>query len=538
MLPPPSRCLLALLGTTLLAGVAGAQAPPPGFVGPFEPGLRWLHPSGLASPWIPTEAGFGAGGELVWAATGDGTLSLRLLASTAAGAVLEPEAEDSASSTASWVLGARAADDPSRLFGLVQYPEPDAFHRRTVVVRHDALGGGAVLDPVWSHAFDFTTNGPAELAVSASGEAAVAAALFPGAGLVRVERLAGADGALLGRLDLAAGALEALALSGSGEWVALSLGTRILVLDPAGSVALDELLPDSALDLALDDEGLRLVVGLRGELRLYERAPGTGWSLAALHPGGADEVPTRVALSRDGSSYGASWWRVQGPDRLRHELYRSEGHQRCNHLVQEGQPGGPQNAPVGIAFSADGQRAVVGAWGRGDSSPEVLLLELGQPTPLLAVDLPGSAMAVDLDATGTRVVVATKDLHANQLGTTGDVRLYDTGERDLELLEPPRLGGPLRVATHRPGASFGLFLIGRRLELPVTLPGIGGLLRLDRGERLTVLARPCDATGRADLELSAAITTGVALEGLSLQAAHRIGGQLELGRTLLTPVVR
>ncbi len=528
---------LALLADGLLACPASAQAPPAGFVGPFEAGLRWIHPSGLASPWIPTRAAFGAGGELVWAATGVGQRSLRLLASAGAGAVLQPEAEDAGPAAATWILEARAADDPSRLYSLAQYPEPDDLHRRTVVARHDALGGGASLAPSWSHAFSFTTNGPAALAVDDAGEVAVAAALFPGVGVARVARLSGADGALLGQVDLNTASLEALALSGDGAWTALALGPRLVVLDAAGVQVLDEALPASALALDLDHAGQRLVVGLAGELRVYERGA-AGFTLAALHAGDPDEVPTRVALSRGGEAYGASWWRFQGADRLRHELYASAGHLRTNHLVQEGVAGGLQNSPSGLALSADGSRAVFASWGRGDAAPEVVLVEAGAATPLLAVDLPGSALAVDLDPAGTRVVVAAKDLHANQLGTTGDVRLYDTGERDLELLEPARLGGHLRAATRRTGSSFGLFLVGRRREAPVTLPGIGGLLHLDRGQRLSVLARPAGPGGRADLDLPLPAAAFAAGQALSIQAAHRVGGALLLGETVVTPLIR
>jgi hypothetical protein len=470
-------------------------------------------------------------------ATGGAQRSLRLLSTAGVGVVAQSEAEDASLAAATWILEARAADDPSRLFSLAQYPEPDEAHRRSVVARHDGLDPAAGFGASWSHAFAFTTNGPALLDVDDAGEAAAAAALFPGVGLVRVVRLDGATGGLLSQADLSAGALEALALSGDGAWTAVGLGPRLVVLDAAGLTVLDEALPAPALSLALDHGGQRLVVGLAGELRVYERGAG-GFTLAALHAGDADEVPTRVGLSRDGSTYAASWWRFQGPDRLRHELYGSAGHLRCNHLVQEGQAGGLQNAPAGLALTPDGSRAAFAAWGRGDGAPEVILVERGEPLPVLVVDLPGSALAVDLDATGTRVLVASKDLHANQLGTTGGVRLYDTGERDLELLEPARTGGHLRVATRRPGASFGLFLVGRRLDTPVALPGIGGLLHLDRGQRLSVHARPAGPGGRADLDL--ALPAGGALAGqvLSVQAAHRIGGALELGEAVLTPLVR
>lgn len=528
--------LLGLLAALALAGPAAAQTPPPGFVGPFELGLRWLHAADLANPWLPTDVAFGAGGELVWVGTGVGERGVRLFATPSSGVVAQPEATDAALHAASFLLNARAADDPSRLFSLAQYPEPDDFNRRTVVARHDALQTSGGFSASWSYAFGFLTNGPAELGVDDAGSVVAAAALLPGAGVVRVARLNGGSGLALFELDLFAGSLDAFALSGDGERIALGLGTRLVVLDAAGLVLHDEALATSIAALDFDSAGDRLVVGAISEVRVYDWS-GVQFGLAAQHAGHVSEVASRVALARDGQTYAAAWWRFRALDQLRYEVYTGAGHARVNHVVQPGLPGGPQNAPVGVALSEDGRRIAFASWGHLNSDPEVLVLERGAASPVLAIDLPGSALGVDLDPSGTRVAVVTKNLHANQAGSTGEVRVYDTGERDLELLEPARLGGVLRVAAREPGASIGFFLIGRRMDQPVAIPGTIGLLHLDRGQRLRVVARPAGADGRSDLTLP--IPQHIALLGLdvSVQVANRVSGQLVFSETVLDPVL-
>ena len=91
-------------------------------------------------------------------------------------------------------------------------------------------------------------------------------------------------------------------------------------------------------------------------------------------------------------------------------------------------------------------------------------------------------------------------MHASTFGSTGALRLVDTGERPLQLLETPRLGGQLVAAARLPGASLGWFALGPRSDTPLTFPGVTGALLLERG-RMQLHARVPDATGRIDLVL-------------------------------------
>ena len=108
-----------------------------------------------------------------------------------------------------------------------------------------------------------------------------------------------------------------------------------------------------------------------------------------------------------------------------------------------------QGYPEVVLITPDGRRAAFGTWGTGDPQPEVLLVDALTGAVVLERDLPGSVRALALDETGTRVAVGMKHTHANQFSATGEVRLYDTGERDLQVVGHPAAGGALLALLHR-----------------------------------------------------------------------------------------
>jgi len=498
--------------------------------------MRWIHGAELGAPWIPTRVELAAGGELCWVGTGASNTRLNLYAGPGFGSAT-PVYADTSVAAASTVLEVRGGGDAAHLYALLQYPDPDVLHRRSECVRYDALAtsAGAPFSPSWTHTPGFTANGPARLVVDETGEIVVLAAFNDALSFVRLDRLDGDSGALSSRSDLLASTLETIDLSGDGERLAVCVDSRIVVLDAAGVILYEELLPAPSITVKLDRTGSRLVLGEAGRLRILQWS-GSTYVPAAVHPGASNEVVSRVGLSPGGESYAAAWYRATSLDQLRYELYDGATHQRIHHLVQAGQTGGLQNSPVAVSFSEDGQRCAFASWGKGDAEPEVVLLDRGEPLPVLEIDLPGSALDLDLDASGTRLAVVTKNLHANQLGTTGEVRFYDTGERDLELLAPARLGGQLSVASSSPGASFAIFLIGSPALIPTPILGATGELRLDRSRGIRAFARPVDAAGRADLLLPLSSNPGLIGNRRSIQGVRRVQGQLVFGETLLEPL--
>ena len=530
------RPLLALGALGAVAAGSPASPAPQGLVGPFQGGQRWVHAAGLQAPFIPTRVRFAARGELVWAAGEVANPRLMLLDGSGSG-VVQPSLLDTSVAGASDILAVEAGPRADRLFALQQVPEPDLFSRRTLLTRHDALaaGGGSPFAPAWTHSLDFLANGGALLGIDALGERAALAAVNDGAGVVRVELVDTSTGTVLFSLDLAGTGLEALALSADGRRIAVGVGARLVVLDDQGVSLHDELLGGTIGDLALDHDGSRLVAGSVGALQVYDQM-GSVYAPVAVHTGGSAELASLVAIDADGGTYACSWWRFLDPDALRCEVYDGATHGLLNLLSQPGQAGGPQNAPAGLVMTADGERIAFAAWGRGDGAPEVVLLQRGQAAPVLEVDLPGSALGVDLDSRGRRVAVVTKNLHANQVGSTGEVRLYDTGERDLELLQPARLGGELRAASLLSGAQTTLFLVGPRAVVPAPIGGVSGLLALDRDQRLRIFPALPDQAGRADLSLAIPALPALAGVPYALQAANRVGGSWVLSSSVADPL--
>ncbi len=203
-------------------------------------------------------------------------------------------------------------------------------------------------------------------------------------------------------------------------------------------------------------------------------------------------------------------------------------------VEQDGGSTGLQNLPRHAVITADGSRAAFGTWGNG-VDPEVLLLDAGSSVPVAAFQLPGSVTGLDLDAAGRRIAVAHKDVHATAFGLTGSVRLLDTGEGDLRQRDPLAVGDAALFSTQHPSATIALLLVGTRVD-PVALPGIQGLLHLDR---LTLTALPAlvGATGWADHAVPLPGDPALIGTSLGFQAAFRTPAGTVLGADSLDALI-
>jgi hypothetical protein len=392
--------------------------------------------------------------------------------------------------------GSATGAGPTWLATLARRPVSLGSAERTVTVRVCAPLAGTGLAPVWTHE-PAATSGNALLACDATGAVLVVAFHDPDTGEVQVDRLALESGALLASARFAAGALRALDVADGGAPVALVAGAFAWVLDASGQLVHVEPLASTTEALALSRDGSALALGDFSGVRVLDTATWTP-SVALPRPT-PSELPVRVALSADGDTLAVAWWTFTTGASVRVRVH--EGGAVRNELVQSGAGGGLQNYPQALAIGADGRRIACGLWGYQDERPELVLLERGVPEPLLAVDLGGSALALALDPSGTRVAVARKHAHANQFGTTGAVELFDTGERDLQVLGAPEPGGELRLAHRMDGAAYAWFVLGRPSRVAIPLPGIAGALLLDPSFSSFAIGAQADASGRADLAL-------------------------------------
>ncbi len=504
---------------------------------PFQPGMRWVHGAPLSAPWLPADLTFAAGGELVWASGFPGEARLMVLASPDAG-VVEPLFEDFTLGPVTGTLKVCAGASPSQLFALAQYPVTGSAARRTQISRRDALAAaeGQPLEPIWTRDLALVANGPALFACDALGERVVAAAWDDIGARVHVTWLDGADGVPLREVQYAAPPLTALALSADGSRLALAAGSVLRIFDAQGNLIHSELLPSPTPTLALSADGGRVIVARFDRLAVLDEIGGA-YIEVAEHAGLAGELAMRCAVAAEGSTYAVGWWDYVSGTGVRLETYDGVSHQRVHEFVQQGSSAGLQNSPQAVVVSADGRRVAFGCWGAGDARPELILVDMGQAQPLLEVDLPGSVLGLSLDADGAGVALAAKNLHANQVGSTGEVRRYDTGERDLAILAPPLAGGSLELAARAPGSGWCLFLLGRRAATPTVFPGVTGSLALDRQARLRVFPRSVGPGGRADLVLP--LPDHPALLGLDLsaQAFFRGSGGSSFTLVVVDPLI-
>ncbi|MEW6071909.1 MAG: hypothetical protein AB1726_04835 [Planctomycetota bacterium] len=531
--------LLALLGA-ISPLLSRASAPPPVAAGgsssdPFAPGLRWSFAAPPSAPWIPRAVALVGDGELCWVAPAGGTPSLALFA---AAEIRDPDLPLFADPGLSGAIGpiqVAAGDDPGELFALVQLPGPVSPLRRTIATCHDAVAaaGGAAFAPCWSHEVGVPGNGPALLATDAGGGVLVAAAFDAGSRRVRLESLDPRTGALLAAAELPAPALRNLAVAAAGPCAVVLAGDRAVVLDLALATLHSTALAAAGAGLALSADGTRIAVGDGGEVFLLERAGGA-WSRRTLLAGGLDELAVGVALSAAGDVLAATWWNgATGADVRCMIVDAATGTPRAG-WAQAGAAGSLQNFPSALAITPDGSRVAVGLWGAGDGRPEVVLLDATTGATLLAADLPGSALALALDPGGTRVAVAMKDTHANLFSTTGAVRLYDTGERDLQLTRGLVVGGRLELALAGPPATAAIFAAGTPLVDPLPLALLGGDLWIDLACPILLLPVPPGPDGRAGA--GADLPADPALAGLPVAvqaAALLLGGGIELAERVV-----
>ena len=521
---------LAALATATLSNASTALGNDP-----FSPGERWQYAPAPGAAWIPSRASFAARGNLAWAAAPGGDGRLMALDLSQEGSVT-PRYIDMGISLASGTVEAVAGSGTNALFALAQYPAPTLYQRRTEITAHGVVAAGTPFAPRWTHDLGLLANGPALVACDLSGDLVLAAAWDNSKGQVRVDWLNGAPGALIARTDVPGAGLDGLKVSTDGKRVALAAGLALYIFDGAGTLLHQEALSAATRAMSLSGDGSTVLIGGFGQLSIL-RDGNAGWQFVQHLFAPPTEIATRADLSEDGSTIAIGWWNYATGTDLRFEVWDGTSFQRTHEIIQIGAPGGLQNLPESVVVSPSGQRIALGSWGNGSSDPEVILLDRDQPQSVLEIDLPGSLRSLDLDESGTRLLVASKDTHANNFSTTGSLRLYDTGERSLQVVEPVEVGGNLHLAARNPAALFAFFILGERAATPVQIAGVGGTLLLERTSLFLITPRATDATGRADLIYGLASDPSLVGSQFAAQAAFRLPGALELSAEAVDPLL-
>ncbi len=503
----------------------------------FIPGERWSVDPPSGATWIPRGCAFTAHGELVWAAT-SGAQPEAFLSST----VEVPDPVLERALDFSGALGAilvAAGPRPDQLYTLHQLAIPGEVTRRTIVRRYDAehaaLGNGFA--PRFNYDLGALVNAPAHLALSEDGSVLIAAVYDAARGEVQVDLLDPFTGQLVVRVHFPGSALRRVELSGDGQRLALCAGNTLLVLDPTGSVLFETDLPGSSAVFAFSYDGLTFAYGDGGAVYVHQDL-GLGYGASTKIPGAVDDVAADVKLSHDGATLAIAWWNSLVYSEAGLDVFALPALTLLNKLRQAGGSLALQNFPAALDMTPDGRRILLGLWGSSDASPEILLVERGQAGVVYDVDLPGSPYDLDLDSSGSRIVAASKDAHANLFSTSGRLQLFETGERDLVMMDVPKPGQVLRFLALLSQPAPTWILVGFEGDGPLAFPSFyEGLFWLDPAR--TILPLTTGNLGGNQVRATIQVPAGVLMIGLEVAAQAWIATPTgpKLSETVVRPVV-
>lgn len=523
----------ALLLALALSPPASAQAPET-----FAAGERWQAGPTAGQSWLPRDLALASGGDLlITGASGTHARSLIL------GGQLEWDGTESQPVLTEFPsvhgsaapLSVEAAGD--WLFELAQ-PSTGArvltarlAHEPATVAWTQDLGADSS-GPQAASAFG---GGPALLSAARFGSR-LALAEFDGlSGLIRLRVLLSETGALVFEQILPGTSLRALALSDHGQRLLMQTGQDLRIFDGTGQLLHAEALGFAPTAVALSGDGQHVAYGLFGAIARLGGGS-AGYAPLPLLQGRSGYTPTALDLSTDGTRLAAGWWRYTDGRAVDLSLYELDGGPPVEILLaQQDAPGASlQNQVADCALDASGQRAAFGLWGTGDSAPEVLLFDTLSLSTLLTADLPGSVMSLDLSADGERLAIGAKDVHSNQLGSTGRIHLYSAGTADQVLRRTLQPGLSSTVHFAAPSSTAALLLVGTPGP-SLALGGVAGELHVDLSAPWFAIPMIQDAPGEFRLEL--APKTGWLGLDLGLQGVGLGPQGLRLASTRLEPPV-
>jgi len=298
-------------------------------------------------------------------------------------------------------------------------------------------------------------------------------------------------------------AFAAQSISGDGKTYATGISGRVQVFRDAGSGVYDQILDFDlgeplyqAHSLDLDDSGENLVV-------------------AAFDFN--DELTYGIwTFDLSGGSGEVVW----------HREFTGQG--AC------------QNVPYEVSLSGTGERFILGTWGdTGNTWPEVMVFDFGNPDPIEVIDEPGSVYSVDIDDSGLYIAVGNQTGHANEaLDFTGMVHSFHLGGTDLSVYGTPIPGETIDFSiSGEPGENYVLAF--STVEREGTLEGYAGTFYLETGSGafFRIIARGI-IPGSGSETISAAIPGISSISGTQIYFQAALKGEAPEGRLTNELVLR
>lgn len=488
----------------------------------------WTYASGT-SGWIPDTVSIGDEGRRVFSAVGTFGASARLFSESAT-----PIATDQHSQ-----LSYRHAVDSSETCGRrtwLHYRSPSASSPASPELRvYDSDGA----TPSVTYTFPFTVSQPfGGTQISADGST-VCAWVYKASTLETAVAVFAGTGSTPTVYTTVSTFLEpkSAKLSRDGSRLYMVTGPKTFVLDTSTGNLVQTLYNYHTIGTAhaLSPDGNVFAQGtMSNDLKVYRQQGGsyTSWF---THQVAGDYAASRASFSGDGSTLIATFDGTEN-DRVRVVVFDIQQETPVVEFDHEVVGAGTLAlATADLEVNHSGTRVFVGTWGDEQGLvPEVLVFSrdaTGSWTQSHSVELSGSVRDLDIDPTGEHLAVASKTVHATQVGGGGRYDLYELpSESGLRLVGTPTAGGTVQVHVACPPDRAGLLLASDSLAAtPTSYPGVGQLFL--RRDGMQFLAR---TTGNGSGELVFTIDLANASAGDTIHVQGLVFGPRRLTPGALT----
>lgn len=391
-----------------------------------------------------------------------------------------------------------------------------AFNTRNVIVKKFSSSSST---PDWSYTFPTETNGHDSTAVHVSDDGTKVVAAMHNIYTNKADVVVfDADSGTVTSFS----SLEMLSpfkttiLSGDGRILYLRSNIKAYLFDVDTGLEHHSavLFGGQVQSDAINGDGSVYAIGTNNDVKIWEDDGSGFYALKHTLTLPGENYCARMDISEDGSTIvlGYNYWLEWLQIRFRVFDVESGALLMDDSLTGTGSL---QNLINVLSISADGSTFAAGVWGdEGGLVPEVLVYDSLQSSPIATFDMPGSVNALDLDDDGRTLAVATKNGHANVVGSGGNIALFELGERDFKLRGVPKIGEEVTFELEaEPFRNASLLTSTSLAATPMRAPGLGTLY-LDMNSMTFTSMGSTDAEGKASYDLT--LPNSASMVGMTL----------------------